>query len=405
MRRATVALMGLAVIVCVQPAKADRREMLRLTKQALELPSNKNEEKIELYTQAIEEDATFYLPWTNRAACYINYGQWDNAIADATQAIALAPESPHPWSVRGRAFAGKREYAKAFADLGRALELAESSEDLRNLYNERGNAYFSARDYPKAIQDYEQVIQIDPSFAKGWNNLGIAYRAVGDYDEAYRKLDQAHRLDSNSARILMNRARVFVARNDSEMAAQDFDHAVELDTADAAAWIDRGMFMFLLGQHAQARENFITALSHEPGNPYAAIWRYLAHANMDLKDDARVQLQSYASTREVFDIWPMPVVKLYLGEITPDELLVDAASTDGELRRRERLAEANFYISQYYKLQLDSQQSQQALQTAVAQDVPRVQEFIMAKILLDGWQTPQPPPPRPVPAETRLRLR
>lgn len=386
-------------------ADAGRREMLLLTKQALDLPSNKNAEKIELYTQAIEEDPSFYVPWTNRAACYINYGQWDQAIEDGTQAISLAPESPHPWNVRGRAYAGKREFAKAFVDLTRALELAESTEDLRNLYNERGNAYFSARDYPKAIKDYEQVIKIDPDFAKGWNNLGITYRALGQLDEAFLKLDQAHRLDANSARALMNRGRVYVARNDSNMARKDFDQAVELDPEDAAAWIDRGMFQYLLNEHQEARTDFISALTHEPGNPYAATWRYLAHAGLELKEDARVQLQAYAEGREVWDVWPMPIVQLFLGRIGPEELLADAEKTDGELRRRERLAEANFYISQYYRLQQDSAKTKEFLRNAVTQQVPRVQEFVMAKIMLDGWKEPVPPPPRPVPTEARLQLR
>jgi lipoprotein NlpI len=379
--------------------------MLRLTKQAFDLPSNKNAEKIELYTQAIEEDPTYYLPWTNRAACYINYGQWDKAIEDGSQAISLAPESPHPWNVRGRAYAGKREFAKAFVDLSRALELAETTEDLRNLYNERGNAYFSARDYAKAIKDYEQVIKISPEFAKGWNNLGITYRALGDLDEAYLKLDQAHRLDPNSARILMNRGRVYVARNDQLMARADFDKSVELDTADAAAWIDLGMFQYLMEEYQDARGSFITALTHEPGNPYAAVWRYLAHSSLDLKEDARVQLQSYAQGREVWDLWPMPIVQLFLGQITPEQLLQEAEKTDGEQRLRERRAEAHFYIAQHFRLQQDSNKRKEHLSSAVEQKVPRVQEFVMAKIMLDGWKDPLPPPPRPVPAESKLKLR
>ncbi|MFO0948237.1 MAG: hypothetical protein U1D30_20330 [Planctomycetota bacterium] len=136
------------VLLVVTPAtiaEAGRKQMLALTQEAIDLPSNETQKKIDLYTQAIEEDSKFYLPWTNRSVCYINYGLWDKAIEDASAAIALAPENPHPWSARGRAYAGKREFEKAFVDLGRALELAQTEEETRNLYNERGNAYFSAR--------------------------------------------------------------------------------------------------------------------------------------------------------------------------------------------------------------------------------------------------------------------
>ena len=100
-------------------ARADKKEMLDLTQQAISLPSNEQAKKISLYSRAIEAYKSFYLPWTNRAVCYLNYGRWDNAIADATEAINLAPEDPHAWGVRGRAYAGKRQFDQAFRDISR----------------------------------------------------------------------------------------------------------------------------------------------------------------------------------------------------------------------------------------------------------------------------------------------
>lgn len=401
------ALLWLTIVATSVPnfAQAGRQEMLRLTQEAVDLPSNENQRKIDLYTQAIEEDSKYYLPWTNRAICYINYGLWDLAIEDGSAAIALAPDNPHPWGARGRAYAGKREFDKAFADLSKALELAKTEEDTRNLYNERGNAYFSARDYEKAIRDYQQAVTIDPVFAKGWNNLGIAYRAEGNFGKAFEYLDKAYRLDNRSSRALVNRAQVYVAQSDRLEAAKDYNKAVELDPKDATAFIQRGMFYYLNEDTEQARSDFAAAIQVQPENPYAAIYRYIAHAGLELKEDARVQLEQYFKARTNTEFWPMPVVKLFLGQTTPEQVLKAAAATDGEVRKKERLAEAEYFIAQHYRIEGDLTKSKEHLTESAKLEVPRVQEHIMAKIGVEGWKNPQPPPPRPVPTEERILFR
>lgn len=373
--------------------------MLRLTKQAIDLPSNEHAKKIALYTAAIEEFPGHYLPWTNRAVCKLNYGQWDAAIADANEAVRLAPESPHAYAVRGRAYAGKRQFEQAFADLGRALQLAKTDEDTRNLYNDRGNAYFSSRRYEDAIKDYEQAVDIDPNFAKGFNNLGIAYRAIGDYDKAIAALDTALKLDEVSPRALANRARVYIARNDPVMAEADLDKAIELDPKDATILTQRGMFRYLNGQMQNARADFAAALLVDPRNPYAAIWRYLAQNALGVGSDARLQLETFLAEQPDAATWPLPVARMLLGKATPEQLIEDANRIEEDQQKRERLSETHYYIAQMFQVNGDEAKAKEHLAKAVEQSSPRTQEFILATVTLGGWKPPQPPPPKAIPSE------
>ena len=400
-----VLVLTLVAAFAVDSAFGGQKEMLDLTREAIALPSNQIAKKIELYTQAIEEYPGFYLPWTNRAVGYLNYAQWDQAIADATEAISLAPENPHPWGVRGRAFAGQRKFEQAFEDLSRALELAETDEESRNLYNDRGNAYYSARRYEEAARDYEQAVEIDETFSKGYNNLGIVYRSLGDYDKAISYLNRALRWDSASARALVNRARVYMGRQDPVMAAQDFDKAIELDDRDASAYLHRGGYRYVQGDFQGARSDFSESLQLRESNPYAAIWRYLAQSALDLEEDATVKLEQYSEELGDREFWPRPVIDLYLGKATVEDVMSAAERTNDEVRKRERLAEANFYAAEYFRLKKDAEAEKEHLTKAIAQDTPRSQEFLLARIALEGWQTPQPAPPRAVPNEEDLRLR
>ena len=126
-----VTLLTLAgLCLCTLPANAGRREMLTLTQEAINLPSNENQKKIDLYSQAIDEDSKYYLPWTNRAICYINYGLWDNAIEDASAAIALAPENPHYAYVYAVALHSSGKFREALAVLKKAEAKHPSDPDL-----------------------------------------------------------------------------------------------------------------------------------------------------------------------------------------------------------------------------------------------------------------------------------
>lgn len=395
-------------------ARRERRARAEdLTREAIGLASNETEQKIALYSQAIDADPTFYPALANRAVCYLNYALWSNAIDDATRAIALDSQESFAWAVRGRAYAGKRLYAKAFEDLSRALERTRDDENRKQLYNDRGNSNYSARLYRKAIEDYRAAVRIDPEFAKAWNNLGIAFRAMGNYDDALEHFDRAARIDEKAARVFVNRGQLYVARNDRTLAEEDFNRAIELDPADPAALIHRGMFRYLVDQFADAQEDFDAAYERYPENPHVAIWRYLTAARQSNKDKPKEILSSYLQARkEKDDMWPIPIVNLFLDNRKIEQVLTaalanddedpqsgsdeEAYTTDREARKRERSAEAHFYIAEFHRLNNREPERMKHLKLAVENKVPRQQEWVMAGIMIDGWKTPLAPAPREV---------
>jgi tetratricopeptide (TPR) repeat protein len=80
--------------------------------------------------------------YLDRGLTLANQGEWEIAIEDFTEAIALDPN-----------------YAAA--------------------YNNRGIVYCNKRDYDKAIADYNQALRIDPNYANAKNNLEVARQARG----------------------------------------------------------------------------------------------------------------------------------------------------------------------------------------------------------------------------------
>ncbi len=91
------------------------------------------ERAIEDYTQAISRtkgDAQVYL--NNRAASYIDQGEYEKAFSDCEAAIQKAPEFANPYYHRGRGYAalGKLELAKQ--DFEKAISLRPEYEEARS---------------------------------------------------------------------------------------------------------------------------------------------------------------------------------------------------------------------------------------------------------------------------------
>jgi tetratricopeptide (TPR) repeat protein len=77
----------------------------------------------------------------NRGVAYFEKGDWDNAIAEFTEAIRLKPD-----------------FASAYYNLSAA-------------YYNRGVVYAEKEDYARARADWEKVLEIDPNHAGARNNL------------------------------------------------------------------------------------------------------------------------------------------------------------------------------------------------------------------------------------------
>ena len=127
--------------------------------------SDNHTRKIEICTQIIElipeeekddKSKAFY----NRGNIYMSLGEYQKAINDYDQAIAINPKDAMVFCNRGFAYANLGEHQKAINDYDQAIAI--NPKDARSFYN-RGLSYRKLEKEEKAIKDFKKAQDLDPS--------------------------------------------------------------------------------------------------------------------------------------------------------------------------------------------------------------------------------------------------
>ena len=212
--------------------------------QALDQREQKGEAKRESQGQLTPRD---HLRRGNR---HYDAGEYADAVAEYTQAIALDPKYAVAYNNRGAAYDDLGKYAEAIADCTQAITL--DSKYAVAYYN-RGIAYRNLGKYAEAIADYTQAIALDPKYAAAYNNLGYANNHLGKYAEAIADYTQAIVLNPQYAKAYNNRGVAHNYLKQYPAAVEDFTKAIELAPTTAAYYINRAEAYRALGQEDNAK--------------------------------------------------------------------------------------------------------------------------------------------------------
>jgi lipoprotein NlpI len=170
-------------------------------------------------------------------------------------------------------------------------------------YNNRGIAYDEKKDFDRAIADFTEAIRLDPKYAAAYDNRGNAYNAKGDFDRAI----------------------------------PDYTEAIRLDPKNAFAYRHRGLAYFYNGNFAKALADLGQASGLDPKDAYTALWADI----VGQRDNVKSRL-SQAISQIDMTAWPAPVIRMFLGQMTPAAVLAAADDPDAT-KKTGQVCEANFY--------------------------------------------------------------
>ena len=286
----------------------------------------------------------------------------DRALTDCNEAIRINRNLAPAYLNRGNVYLSKSDLDHAFADFNEALRL-----DPKNAwaYAERGNLYKNRGDFDRALVDLNEAIRLDPGYAMAHFSRGDLYKSKGDIANAMTDMNDTIRLDPNYALAYFVRGRLSYMLGNSPAALEDFSKAIKLDASEATSYFNRGIAYYVIGdRNPDAIADFKKAGELDPKDAYTALWRELA----ERRNNSLSHLAEAAKQLDM-TVWPAPVIRHFLGELTIEQTYGAAFNADPKTKAAQT-CEANFYSGELALLKKNKKEAQRLLKLAADQCPP-----------------------------------
>jgi tetratricopeptide (TPR) repeat protein len=212
--------------------------------------------------QAIAIDPGYACSYNNRGRAFVFKGDYDGALADYNQAVRLDPKFALAYNNRADVWLHKGDLDRTIDDLSTAIRL-DSKFVLA--YTNRCRAWSAQRNFARAIADCDQAIVLAPSSRTTYLLRGSIFRDMRKYDNAIADYSQVIRLAPNDAEGWRNRGLIWLLKYDDDRGIADYDQAIRLDPNDALSYNNRGQAHLSKGHREQAIADFRKALELQPG--------------------------------------------------------------------------------------------------------------------------------------------
>ncbi|MCB9453818.1 MAG: tetratricopeptide repeat protein [Anaerolineaceae bacterium] len=189
----------------------------------------------------------------SRARLYAQVEDYQHALADYSQVIALAPDGALAYLERGDTQIQLNDLSAALADFNRYIELLPMSPEG---YQVRGKLYVRQRNLDAALVDFNQALAVDPAYAPAYLERGLLYRVTGDPDAALTDYDQYTSLQPEDAEGYFRRADLYLALDNLPAVVDDLSQAIIYRPDASVLYLIRGYAETQLEQYPEGATDY-----------------------------------------------------------------------------------------------------------------------------------------------------
>jgi len=194
--------------------------------------------------------------YIRRGFAYLMLGNYQSALRDATDGLALLPNYPDGNFVRGIARYEMGDIQGAEDDLKVCIMRDRSNPLARNYM---AAIKFKKLDYKGAVDQYTAVINLDPKYPEAYSNRGMMRHYLRDFKGAIQDYDEAIKQNPESPSAYNNRGAAKLILKQLQPALEDFNKAVSLDPRYANAFDNRARVKHEMGDQAGACSDWQSA--------------------------------------------------------------------------------------------------------------------------------------------------
>ena len=177
-------------------------------------------------------------------------GEFEQAISEYRQAIALNPNSPIIYNRLGVAYSELKQYDAALDAYQKALALSPMTAEPH--YN-IGLVYLKQGDLPRAAEAFKRAIAINVEWGDVYTGLGEVYLKQGDFGQAAHAYKQATRLNPNgNPSAILGLGKTYVKQGRLEDAIIAIEKAIEIQVDNTEAHYQLAQIYIKRGEKKKA---------------------------------------------------------------------------------------------------------------------------------------------------------
>ncbi len=192
-----------------------------------------------------------------RAITLESLGLDEPAMAEAQEAVRVAPGYADIYGVMGKIYAKRKEYQKAFEHLRLAVVGAPHDKTLRHSF---ALCYLDLGEYKGAVQQYQKIIGSWPDDPRAYFLLSKAYAKDKQYDQTLDTLRKVHQLSPQDAADIYGIGDIVYEQGDYEKALEIYTLAMKPQKDLAVIHKKLGLTYEAMGKRKMAAEEFEQSL-------------------------------------------------------------------------------------------------------------------------------------------------
>lgn len=252
------------------------------------LNSQKYEEAIAAYKQAIQIKPDLIEAWNNGGLALANLQRYEEAIAAYDKVIQINPNFAMAWDNKGLALAQLKRYEEALIAYDQAIQAKGEwgSGNSANAWFHRGNALLELQRDEEALTSFEKAVQIEVDFLEAWYNKGIVLRNLQRYEDAYASFERVTQLNFDFIDAWFNRGLASFNLKQYEEAVTSFDRVIQFKPDLAEAWLLRSSALRELQRYAEAFVCSDRCIQLNPDLPEGWVVRGVVLAKLQQHEEA-----------------------------------------------------------------------------------------------------------------------
>ena len=149
---------------------------------------------------------------------------------------------------------------------------------------------------------------------------------------------------------------------DLDRAFGDYNEAIRLQSTNSGFYRDRAVAELYSDRAGAAANDLVTAIKLRPSYHYFVMWLHIARTRVGQSDPKELADVAGALDRSK---WPWPVIGLFLGSTSPEDVRASAQSAGSPGAQRDQLCEADFYLGFYQQQKGAQGEARPLFQSAV----------------------------------------